>query len=398
MRWTIAASCAFAFVVGVVILAATPGFERLPPGGRAIPYLGITLAWGFIAVGSYAWLRRPDNRTGMLMTVLGLSVCVSGLGLFDVPALWAIGSMADTVTVSLLVHLLLAFPSGRLEGRGARIVVAMAYAAGALQPALVLFSPLRRRELPHQPAPDRRRRRDRGRDRRRPGCVRGRLGRADGRAPAPSLARVEPGAAPWPGARAAARRGDHGARSGDGGDAARRRRARGRRSRSSPRSGCFRRRSCSVFCAPASSARPTVARLIEQLARDPRSVRDGLAAALGDETLVVAYWLPDRGYVDREGHALPPLADGRVLTEIDHEGRRVGALVHAAAVARRRSCSPTRPPPRRWRSRTRGSRSSCGRGWRRCGPRGRGWWRRATPSAGGSGATCTTARSSGSWR
>ena len=51
--------------------------------------------------------------------------------------------MGDTLIVSLLVHLLLAFPSGRLEGRGARIVVAMAYAAGALQPLLVLFMHLR---------------------------------------------------------------------------------------------------------------------------------------------------------------------------------------------------------------------------------------------------------------
>ncbi len=75
-----------------------------------------------------------------------------------------------------------------------------------------------------------------------------------------------------------------------------------------------------------------VARLIERLTRDPRSVRDALAEALGDPTLTVAYWLPERGYVDRDGHALAAPEDGRVLTEIDYEGRRVGALEHAAAV------------------------------------------------------------------
>jgi signal transduction histidine kinase len=77
----------------------------------------------------------------------------------------------------------------------------------------------------------------------------------------------------------------------------------------------------------------TVARLIEQLTRDPRGVREALAAALGDPTLAVAYWLPERGYVDRDGHELPPAGEGRVLTAIDHEGRRVGALVHATAVS-----------------------------------------------------------------
>src|SRR3954469_4269314 len=127
MRWTIAVACVSTFVIGVVILAGTPELERLPPGGRAIPYLGVALAWGFVAVGSYAWLRRPDNRTGALMTVVGLAVAIAGLQLFDAPWAWVLGAMADTVIVSLLVHLLLAFPSGRLEDRPARIVAAIAY-------------------------------------------------------------------------------------------------------------------------------------------------------------------------------------------------------------------------------------------------------------------------------
>jgi signal transduction histidine kinase len=73
----------------------------------------------------------------------------------------------------------------------------------------------------------------------------------------------------------------------------------------------------------------TMARLIEQLAAD-RDVRDALADALGDPTLEVAYWLPERGYVDREGH--PADEDGRSVTEIEHEGRCVGALLHAAVL------------------------------------------------------------------
>ena len=139
----------------------------------------------------------------------------------------------------------------------------------------------------------------------------------------------------------------------------------------------------------------TVGRLIEQLAAD-RDLRDALADALGDPSLDVAYWLPERGYVDREGHAID--AAGRELTEIDHEGRRVGALLHAPVLAETPDLVVEAAPPRRWRSRTRAWRSSCARGWRRCGRRGRGWSRPATPSGDGSGATCTTARSSGSSR
>ncbi len=70
-----------------------------------------------------------------------------------------------------------------------------------------------------------------------------------------------------------------------------------------------------------------VGRVIERLALDPRGVRDALATELGDPTLDVLYWVDGR-YVDREGRPQTP----ETLTEIDHEGRRVGALVHDAAL------------------------------------------------------------------
>ncbi len=140
MRWAIAAACLSVLAIGVAILVATPDMDRLPSGGRAIPYLGIALAWGFVGVGAFAWARRPDNRTGMLMTIVGLVTAVSGLQLFDEPVPFVLGSLADTTTAALLVHLLLAFPSGRLEGRAARWVVALGYIAAALQLPLVLVT------------------------------------------------------------------------------------------------------------------------------------------------------------------------------------------------------------------------------------------------------------------
>jgi hypothetical protein len=151
MRWSIAAACLGTFALGVVILVATPGFERLPPGGRAIPYLGMVLVGGYVGVGSFAALRRPDNRTGVLMIAVGIGFALSGLQLFDVAWLWAIGSLVDTMTVALLVHLLLAFPSGRLEARGERRAAVLAYAAGALQPLVVVFSTCAGEHCPSNP-------------------------------------------------------------------------------------------------------------------------------------------------------------------------------------------------------------------------------------------------------
>jgi signal transduction histidine kinase len=62
-------------------------------------------------------------------------------------------------------------------------------------------------------------------------------------------------------------------------------------------------------------------------------VREALAERIGDETLAIAYWLPDRGlFVDEHGMRieLPPPESGRAWTAVEHEGRRVAAIIHDA--------------------------------------------------------------------
>jgi signal transduction histidine kinase len=60
-------------------------------------------------------------------------------------------------------------------------------------------------------------------------------------------------------------------------------------------------------------------------------LRSGLAEALGDPSVEVAYWLPDpRQFVDADGRpvALPNPSSGRAVTEVKREGRRIAAIVH----------------------------------------------------------------------
>jgi len=64
-------------------------------------------------------------------------------------------------------------------------------------------------------------------------------------------------------------------------------------------------------------------------------LRDRLARALGDPTLVVGYWLPEQGrYVDEAGRTvrLPAINTGRAVTPIEEGGRQVAVLVHDPAV------------------------------------------------------------------
>jgi signal transduction histidine kinase len=62
-------------------------------------------------------------------------------------------------------------------------------------------------------------------------------------------------------------------------------------------------------------------------------VREMLAERLGDRSLNVAYWLPDRQiFVDERGHPveLPASGSGRAWTAVEREGNRVAAIVHDA--------------------------------------------------------------------
>jgi signal transduction histidine kinase len=82
--------------------------------------------------------------------------------------------------------------------------------------------------------------------------------------------------------------------------------------------------------------RAAVADLVVELG-EARSgtVRGQLSRALGDPSLAIGYWLPDRAaFVDAEGRvlALPDAGSGRSVTLVEREGQPVAVLVHDPAV------------------------------------------------------------------
>ena len=68
-----------------------------------------------------------------------------------------------------------------------------------------------------------------------------------------------------------------------------------------------------------------------------RLVRDSLAEGLGDESLTIAYWLPEREiFVDDEGHEVQisaAAATGRVWTPVEHDGKLIAAIIHRPDLA-----------------------------------------------------------------
>ncbi len=79
-------------------------------------------------------------------------------------------------------------------------------------------------------------------------------------------------------------------------------------------------------------ARAQVGELVLNLERTPpHGIRDELARALGDPSLEVAFWLPERHeFVGADGRPVELPVDGpqRAVTRLEHEGEPIAALVH----------------------------------------------------------------------
>ena len=112
----------------------------------------ITLS--YVTSGLVAWWRLPESRFGPLMVVTGFSGFVTTLSWSANPVLNTIGVAFDLVPLVLIVHVFLAFPSGRLGGTVERALLATGYVA-AIGAQLVVMMLGRPR---HRPCPRVRRR------------------------------------------------------------------------------------------------------------------------------------------------------------------------------------------------------------------------------------------------
>jgi signal transduction histidine kinase len=96
--------------------------------------LGPFIGWSFIGVGLYAWWRRPDNRVGALMTAVGFAFALSALFEATAPLPYTFGIVFGSFYAAVIVHMLLAFPTGRLEGRWSHWLTGAAYALAVAVP------------------------------------------------------------------------------------------------------------------------------------------------------------------------------------------------------------------------------------------------------------------------
>ena len=84
----------------------------------------------FVASGVIAWRRRPASRFGPLLLLAGALWVLTTLQWSNHSAVFSLGHLFDMVVPAVFLHVFLAYPTGRLEGRTERTLVFACYVAG----------------------------------------------------------------------------------------------------------------------------------------------------------------------------------------------------------------------------------------------------------------------------
>ena len=109
------------------------------PAGLALTV--IVVMYSYIGVGLYAWWRRPNNRTGMLMTAAGFAGALVFLQLSNSSLLFTLGLVVGGgLYLAIAGHMLMAFPAGRIESRLERRLVVFAYSFALGIPLLIALT------------------------------------------------------------------------------------------------------------------------------------------------------------------------------------------------------------------------------------------------------------------
>src|SRR4051795_13534727 len=112
----------FAFGLAALMLVLTGDHDTIT---GPFVVLALTLGWSFIGTGIYALWRRPDQLIGRLMVIVGFLWFIGALPESDSALVYTIGLALGGLWAGPLVHLLVAFPSGRvapgLEGTPVRV-------------------------------------------------------------------------------------------------------------------------------------------------------------------------------------------------------------------------------------------------------------------------------------
>jgi PAS domain S-box-containing protein len=136
-----AASGGAVYVIAVSRIAPHPAGQSL---------LGVVVCLAFVGTGVIALRLPPYARFGLLLSAVGFASLISVLHDANDAGPYTVGVFFSNLVFAVLVHALLAFPSGRLGTRGRRALAAIGYLdAVGLQALASIFDPLTRYHSDH---------------------------------------------------------------------------------------------------------------------------------------------------------------------------------------------------------------------------------------------------------
>lgn len=125
-----------------VVVSVSAAAAVLSGGVASAPVVTVTVAlpvgWSYLAVGHATWRRRPDSSIGWLLLAVAFAWFTAGFSGSDVTALHTVGLALTGLYDAILVHLLLAFPTGRVIRRRDRALVAAAYGTALIGQLLIV--------------------------------------------------------------------------------------------------------------------------------------------------------------------------------------------------------------------------------------------------------------------
>jgi PAS domain S-box-containing protein len=101
--------------------------------------LVLLIGWSFALIGLIVWNRRPDNWTGRLLIAVAVAWFAGSWGVANDATLYTIGQISGSLVLATAVHLLLAYPSGRLQEGFERRVCVAGYALAVVANMILLF-------------------------------------------------------------------------------------------------------------------------------------------------------------------------------------------------------------------------------------------------------------------
>jgi signal transduction histidine kinase len=99
----------------------------------------VAVGWAFIFAGLIAWLERPRNRLGPLIVAAGVAYLARQLQYSYDAWLFTIFFALGWLPYALIPHSVLAYPTGRVVGRAERALVKVGYASLLIVPLVTLL-------------------------------------------------------------------------------------------------------------------------------------------------------------------------------------------------------------------------------------------------------------------